>query len=128
VQHEIVVSPPYDIQERSFGFACDLIVFCRKLPRNDDVVRRLSWQLLDAGTSIGANLEEADAAQSKRDFIAKAAIARKESRESRYWLRLITFAEPRIGNDAAPLIDESTQLYKILTSIILNAESNADRG
>ena len=122
------MSPPYDIQERAFAFACDVIVFCRKLSRPDDVVRRLSWQLLDAGTSIGANPEEADAGQSKRDFIAKTAISRKESRESRSWLRLIAFAEPRLTAEAAPLIDESTQLYKILTSIILNAASNDDRG
>ena len=49
-------------------------------------------------------------------------------RESRFWLRLIAFAEPRLKADAARLIDESTQLYKILTSIVLNASSNDDRG
>ena len=52
------MTPPYDIQDRSFAFACDVIVFCRRLRPVDDVGRRLSWQLLDAGTSIGANLEE----------------------------------------------------------------------
>ena len=121
------MSPPYAIQERSFAFACDVIGFCRQLPRMDDVLRRLSWQLLDAGTSIGANIEEAQAGQSKRDFIAKNAIARKEAKESGFWLRLIVFAEPKMKANATPLIDESTQIYKILTTIILNAESNPDR-
>jgi len=87
---------------RSFEFACDVIVFCRKLPHPDDVLRRLSWQLLDAGTSIGANLQEAVAGQTKRDFIAKASIARKESRESGFWLRLIAFAEPTMRKHADP--------------------------
>jgi len=122
------MSPPYDIQERSFAFACDVIGFCRQLPRTDDVLRRLSWQLLAASASIGANLEEADAGQTKADFVAKASIARKESRESRYWLRLIASAEPRVAQTAWPLIDESTQLYKILTTIVLNAKSNSGRG
>src|SRR6187200_1483560 len=54
----IGMSPPYDIQERSFAFACDVIGFCRKPPRTDDALRRLSWQLLAASSSIGANLEE----------------------------------------------------------------------
>ncbi len=122
------MTPPYDIQDRSFAFACDVIVFCRRLRPVDDVVRRLSWQLLDAGTSIGANLEEAGAGQTKRDFIAKTAISRKECAESRYWLRLITFAEPKMTPHAAPLIDESSQMFKILTTIIMNAEANPGRG
>ena len=58
------------------------VTFCRRLNTADPVLRRLSWQLLDAGTSVGANLEEADAGQPKGDFIAKAAIARKESAET----------------------------------------------
>jgi four helix bundle protein len=122
------MTPPYDIHDRAFAFACDVIVFCRKLPRTDDVLRRLSWQLLDASTSIGANLAEADAGQSKRDFIAKASLSRKESKESGFWLHLIVFAEPRMKTYADPLIDESRQIYRILTSIIINAESNPDRG
>jgi four helix bundle protein len=119
---------PYNIQKRTFLFACRIITFCRRLASADPIVRRLSWQLLDAGTSIGANLEEADAGQTKRDFIAKTSIARKESTEARYWLRLIAFAEPRIDPETIPLIDESHQLLKILTTIIKNAESNRRRG
>ena len=92
------------------------------------MIRRLGTQLLDSGTSVGANLEEADAGQTKRDFIAKAAIARKESAETRYWLRLVAFAHPTIKSKATPLIEESHQILKILTTIIKNAESNPRRG
>ena len=119
---------PYDIQERAFAFSCQIIEFCRQLRRSDDVTRRMSWQLLDAATGIGANLEEADAGQTKRDFIAKTSIARKETAESRYWLRLIAFAEPEMSPKTTPLVDESHQILKILTTIIKRAESNPNRG
>ena len=73
-----IMDPPYDIQERTFVFAVQVANFCRELIAAHPVTRRLSWQLLDAATSIGANMEEADAGQSKRDFISKTAVARKE--------------------------------------------------
>ena len=63
------MSARHDIQARTFALACRIIDFCRQLARSGYVVRRLASQLLDAGTSIGANLEEADAAQTKRDFL-----------------------------------------------------------
>ncbi len=122
------MSRPHDIQPRTFTFACKIIDFCRLLAQSDYVIRRLGSQLLDAGTSIGANLEEADAGQTKRDFIGKGAIARKESAETRYWLRLIAFAKPTIRAQAEPLIDECHQILKILTRIIRTAESNPGRG
>jgi TIGR02436 family protein len=108
--------------------ACRIIEFCRTLARSDYVIHRPASQLLHAGTSLGANVEEADSGQTKRDFIAKAAIARKESAETRYWLRLIAFAQPTVTPKAAPLIEESHQILKILTKIIKNAESNPGRG
>jgi four helix bundle protein len=122
------MEPPYDIQDRSFLFGCRIISFCRELSIGDAVTRRLSWQLLNAGTSVGANLEEADAGQTKPDFIAKVSIARKECGEARYWLRLVAFAEPSASPAVAPLLDESGQLVRILTTIIKNAQSNTGRG
>ena len=77
---------------------------------------------------MGANLEEADAGQTKPDFIAKVSIARKECGEARSWLRLIAFAEPSASPAVAPLLDESGQLVRILTTIIKNAQSNPGRG
>src|SRR5438105_323307 len=80
------------IQERAFRFACRIIRMHHALSR-DRTTRRLADQLLDSGTSIGANLEEAEAAQSKPDFISKCRIALKEARETLYWLRLINASE-----------------------------------
>jgi four helix bundle protein len=119
---------PYNIQDRSFLFACRIVDFCRPLFSYHPLTRELGRQLLKAGTSVGANLEEADAGQSKPDFRSKVSIARKESRESRYWLRLIAYADPPLKEAAAPLIDESTQLYAILTTIKRNSESSDARG
>jgi four helix bundle protein len=107
------------------SFACRIVDFCRPLFSRDPVTRELGRQLLHAGTSVGANLEEAQASQSRPDFRSKIAIARKESRESRYWLRLIAYAEPPLRARTTSLIDESTQIYKILTTIKMNSEANA---
>jgi four helix bundle protein len=79
----------FDIRERSFNFAVEIVRVCRYLEKTTDVSRTLLSQLLAAGTSVGANLEEAGAGQSRRDFIHKNAIALKEARESCHWLRLI---------------------------------------
>jgi len=92
------------------------------------VLRELSRQLIRAGTSVGANLEEAEAGQTKPDFRTKVAISRKEAREARYWLRLIAHAEPRLNTRAAPLIDEARQIVQILTAIKKSAETNDNRG
>ena len=79
-----------DIRERAFALAVRVVKLCRYLEKNSDVGRVIVTQLLKAGTSVGANLEEAQAGQSKPDFISKNAIALKEARESIYWLRLIS--------------------------------------
>src|SRR5882672_3201657 len=63
-----VMKKPYDIQDRAFLFACDIVDFCRPLVTVHPIVRELGRQLLKAGTSVGANLEEADGGESKPDF------------------------------------------------------------
>jgi S23 ribosomal protein. len=120
--------PPYDIQERTFVFSCRAIDFCRPLFRGDPINRHLARQLLHASTSVGANLEEADAGHTKPDFRNKISTSRKECREARYWLRLMAYSKPHLQTQAAPLIDETSQLVKILTTIKLNSEGNTDRG
>src|SRR5512139_3033791 len=77
------------ITDRAFAFAVRVVKLCRYLEKHTDVSRNVINQLLDSGTSVGANLEEAVAGQSRADFIHKNAIALKEARESNYWLRLI---------------------------------------
>jgi four helix bundle protein len=119
---------PYDIQDRSFLFACRIVDFCKPLFGPPTVLRELSRQLIRAGTSVGANLEEAEAGQTKPDFRTKVAISRKEAREARYWRRLIAHAEPRLNIQVAPLIDEARQIVQILTAIKKSAETNGNRG
>jgi len=80
-----------DIKERSFEFAIKIIEFVQKLPRNS-AGYKIGGQLLEAGTSIGANVEEATGGFSKKDFTYKMGVALKEARESNYWLRLIKFS------------------------------------
>ena len=113
---------PYDIKDRTFLFATEIIDFCRPVMPPGAVVRELARQLLRSGTSIGANLEEADAGQTKADFRSKVSISRKEARESGYWLRLLVHADARLEKAADPLLDETRQLVQILTTIKLNSE------
>ncbi|MEQ1763193.1 MAG: four helix bundle protein [Pyrinomonadaceae bacterium] len=121
-------SPQYrDIRERAFEFAVRVVKLCKYLEKHVGVSRNVVSQLLDAGTSVGANLEEAKAGQSKADFIHKNAIALKEARESNFWLRLIlateTF-EPAVENGIVELKDESIELANILGKIIVTTKAN----
>jgi len=90
----------------------------------------LATQLARSGTSIGANLEEATAGQSKADFRAPNVRSQKEARESYYWLRLITETEPdtRVNRELATLAQEANELIAILTALVKKARSNEDRG
>jgi four helix bundle protein len=105
------------IQGRSYEFACRVIRLVDHIARKSLVMKTIARQLLKSATSVGANLEEASAAQSKPDFISKCCIAAKEARETRYWLRLLTAAHGASGARLAPLIEESNQLVAILTII-----------
>jgi len=75
------------VREKSFAFALEIISLYKQLQSEKEFV--LSKQMLRSGTSIGANIEEALAGQSRRDFLAKMSIASKEARETRYWLVLL---------------------------------------
>lgn len=113
-----------DIYERTFQFAVELVQYCDELvsakASNGVIIR----QLLKSGTSIGANLEEGRAGQSRADFIAKLSIARKECRETIYWLRLLEeTARPKPDNTSA-MKYEAQQILSILTSIILSTKNN----
>ena len=78
----------------------------------------LSKQIMRSGTSIGANTEEASAAQSRKDFISKMSIASKEARETNYWLRLLRDSDLCDDIDYRKLIDESKEIIRILTAIV----------
>ena len=82
----------------------------------------MSKQILRSGTSIGANIEEAQAAQSRKDFLSKMAIASKEARETHYWLKLLKYGVYITKDD---LLNDCEELLKLLTSIVkTSGESN----
>ena len=112
----------FDIQERTFKFAVKVVKSVSRLPRTTAGVV-IGRQIVRSATSIGANVEEADAAESKQDFIHKMSIAHKEARETRYWLRIIQ-ASLADDNNVQALIQESDELVRILYSIANNARKN----
>ena len=111
---------PNIIAELSFDFAIQVIKLYKQLIDKKEFV--LSKQLLRSGTSIGANVEEASAGQSKRDFITKMAIASKEARETRYWLRLLRESKI-IQMDYAIYLDKVESIIRILTKIVKTAQT-----
>ena len=117
----------YDIKERCLMFAVKIVSFIDRLPKTI-AGYEIGKQLLRAGTSVGANVEEADGAVSKKDFVNKIGIARKEARESNYWLRVIDLSNLLKKNDDDEklkwLLKESEELMKILSSIIRKAKMN----
>jgi len=115
-----------DIVERSVAYSLRIIALVRVLSR-DEVGRIIGGQLLRSGTSVGANIHEAQGAQSKADFIAKMSISHKEARESAYWLRLVE--DSKIVHDIRldELRDETAQLIKIISAILLTAKKNQNQ-
>lgn len=83
----------YDLEERTAKFGEHVIDFCKLLAKNE-INHPLITQVIRSGTSIGANYMEADGAESKKDFRHKIAICKKESKETKHWLRMIARANP----------------------------------
>lgn len=109
------------IKEKSFNFAIRIVDLYKMLCENKEYV--ISKQLLRSGTSIGANVEEANAGHSKKDFIAKMVISSKEARETKYWIRLLN--ESKLVNvDLAPYLNDIEEIIKILTSIVKTSQEN----
>ena len=111
----------------SFDFAVRIVLYCKKLNKSSIDNFGISNQLLKSGTSIGANIEEANAAQSKKDFLSKICIAYKESRETNYWLRVIADSHIDISSDLVDLIKISKSLIKMLSSITNTTRENLDK-
>ena len=118
----------HDLCDRTFRFACDLSKLCARLQERGAVVKRLSMKLLDAGTSIGANIEEGRAGQTKPDFIAKNFISLKESRETRFWLRVIRATDPPLQKELRPFLQEANEFIAMLTTSLKNARLSKSRG
>jgi four helix bundle protein len=114
-----------DIRERTFAFAVRIVKLCKYLEKHSDVAKSVINQLLDAGTSVGANLEEAQAGQTKPDLIHKNSISLKEARESNFWLRLILATsqfDEKVKTGIEELRDESSEIANIIAKIIVNAK------
>jgi four helix bundle protein len=112
----------YDLEERTFRFAQRVREFVKKLPRTLANIED-SVQLVDASGSVGANYIEANEAISKKDFAYRIKICRKESKESRYWLRLVdTNGNLSLERERKELIQEATELMKIFGSIVQKSE------
>jgi four helix bundle protein len=117
-----------DLPERTFAFATRIVTLCRSLDKHSGVSRTLARQLLRAGTSVGANVEEGQASQSKADFVSKYSIACKEARETHYWLRLLAASCIVNENLLDDLTGEANQIIAILTTIIKKTKANSAKG
>jgi four helix bundle protein len=115
---EIQNSKPYDLEERTFQFAKAVRLFVKTLPKTIANIED-GKQLVKASGSVGANYREANESLSKKDFLMRIKISRKEAKESAYWLRLIHETNNlKNSNDAQSLMREAIELKKILSSIL----------
>ena len=108
------------ILDKSFDFALSIIELYKKMTEQREYV--LSKQILRSGTSIGANIEEATAAISKKDFAYKMSISSKEARETRYWLKLIDKSD-LVKIDVKNYLNSIEQIINILTAIVKTSQS-----
>ncbi|SRR3989339_321704 len=113
----------YDLEERTAKFGEEVIKFAKKIPKNSITLSIIS-QLVRSGTSVGANYCEADDAESKKDFQHKIGISKKESRETKHWLRMIVVAEPELKTEARILWQEAKELNLIFNAIVHKLNGN----
>ena len=111
------------LKDKSFLFALRVIK-CHQFLQTDQKEFVLSKQLLRSGTSIGANIREAEQAQSKSDFIHKLSISIKETNETLYWLELLGHSGYLKKNEFESIYQDCIELIKLLTSIIKKAKIN----
>jgi four helix bundle protein len=118
------MADPEPVTSRTFAFAVRIVKLARHLDQTPGTPRTLAGQLLRAGTSVGANVEEAQGGQSRADFISKMNIALKEARETLYWLRLLQAAEICPEAQLADLTREANEIVSILVTIVKKSRRN----
>lgn len=106
-----------DIHERIYKFVLAVIQFIRKIPNTPENLIIIG-QLAKSSTSMGANDQEADGTNTKRDFISKYSIVRKETKESAYWLRMLSDLNPKFSDEGEALMEEAIEIAKIVSTII----------
>jgi four helix bundle protein len=113
-----------DLNDRLLEFGVRIIKLVESLPKTM-IGRRIGDQLLRCGTSVGANYEEAQGAESKEDFVHKLQISLKEIREANYWLRLLAKSGKLPAERLASILDESSQLRAMLSKAVARAKGKA---
>jgi four helix bundle protein len=119
-----MAAKPRDLCDRTFLFASDVVAFCLVLARQPGAHRQIAGQLLRAGTSVGANAEEARAAFTRREFAFKNGIVLREARESRFWLRIILTNKLAATDATEPLLAEANELVGIYTVTVRRSKQN----
>ena len=120
------ISSAEDLSQRTLQFTCDVYDFCQELTRLPGIPSRIAYQLFDAASSVGANRHEATAAYNRREFTAKNAIALKESREVKYWLRVAEAKSLGDKRQRDRLLRESDELVAIFTATVKRLQSRPD--
>ncbi|HXK31225.1 MAG TPA: four helix bundle protein [Candidatus Paceibacterota bacterium] len=109
--------PKNDLEERTARFAKNVRAFVRKLPKSIIFIED-GRQVVRSSGSVGANYIEANESLSKKDFVVRAKICRKEAKESRYWLQMFDDLPPGLIGERDKLIQESTELLRIFSAMI----------
>jgi len=122
--NDAATMPSRIISERAFEFARRTVKLCERLWKRGYAACKIADQLFDSGTSIGANASESQGGQTKPDFLAKLAIARKESWETVYWLQLAISSEVVTKDEVAWELDEAQQLKAMITQAIKTGQSS----
>src|SRR5437763_1206318 len=107
-----------DIHERIYQFVIRIINLVKQIPKTPENIILIN-QITRSATSVGANDQEADGTDSKKDFIAKYTIVRKEAKETAYWLRIIGDTNPSLKKRMDNIQQEGKEIVKIVSSIIL---------
>ncbi len=116
-----MTSKTYDIHERIYQFIVRVIKLVNKLPKTPSNLVIIA-QILKSATSMGANDQEADGTLTKKDFLSKFGIVRKENNETNFWLRLIADTNsPIIRKEALELLEEGKELVAIISSILIKS-------
>lgn len=111
----------FDLEERTLVFAKRIIRMCKELP-NNQVNFKLIDQLIRSAGSVGANYREANDSLGNKDLLMRMKIARKEAKESHFWLELVIDANPEVSERVKDLLQEAFELKKILSAIITKLE------
>jgi len=111
----------YDLEERTAKFGENIIVFVKNIKKTV-VVLPLIQQLVRSATSIGANYYEANQASSKKDFVSKVYISKKEANETKYWLRMLSKADDKVQETCLKYLKEVQEFILIFSKIINSAK------